>query len=49
MYLTADFAGMWNKEHSELFEDPISRTGFIITCCGCPVRFQIYCLNYGSS
>ena len=37
MFVDADFAGMWHKEYAELRDNLLSRTGFIITFCGCPV------------
>jgi hypothetical protein len=38
MYIDADIAGMWHQEHSALFENVLSRTGYIITYCGCPIH-----------
>jgi hypothetical protein len=39
MYVDADFAGMWHHEHSALRENVLSRTGYIITYCGCPIHW----------
>jgi hypothetical protein len=39
MYVDADFAGMWHQEHSALRENVLSRTGYIITFCGCPIHW----------
>ncbi len=39
MYVDADFAGMWHQEHSALLENVLSRTGYIITFCGCPIHW----------
>lgn len=39
MYVDADFAGMCHKEFAELWDYSLSRTGFIITYCGCPVHW----------
>jgi hypothetical protein len=39
MYVDADFAGMWHQEHSALRENVLSRTGYIITYCGCPIHW----------
>lgn len=40
MFVDADFAGMWHKEYAELRDNLLSRTGFIITFCGCPVAWS---------
>jgi len=40
MYVDADFAGTWHKEFSQLRESVLSRTGFLITYCGCPVTWS---------
>jgi hypothetical protein len=40
MYVDADFAGMWHKEFSELRSHVLSRTGYVITFCGCPVTWS---------
>jgi hypothetical protein len=37
MYVDADFAGRWHKEYAELRDSVLSRTGYVITFCGCPV------------
>jgi hypothetical protein len=39
MYVDADFAGRWHKEYSHLRDSVLSRTGFVITFCGCPVTW----------
>jgi len=39
MFVNADFAGMWHREYSELRECALSRTGYVITHCGCPVHW----------
>jgi hypothetical protein len=39
MYVDADFAGTWHQEHSELHDCALSRTGYIITYCGCPIHW----------
>jgi len=39
MYVDADFTGLWHRDHAELRECALSRTGFIITYCGCPIHW----------
>jgi hypothetical protein len=39
MYIDADFAGMWHQQHSALRDNVLSRTGYIITFCGCPIHW----------
>jgi hypothetical protein len=39
MFVDADFAGMWHREYSELRECALSRTGYVITYCGCPIHW----------
>lgn len=39
MYVDADFAGMWHHEYAELRDCALSRTGYIITYCGCPIHW----------
>ena len=39
MFIDTDFAGMWHREYSELRECALSRTGYIVTYCGCPVHW----------
>jgi hypothetical protein len=39
MYVDADFAGIWHLDYAELCECALSRTGFIITYCGCPIHW----------
>jgi hypothetical protein len=37
IFVHADFAGCWHKEYSELQDSVLSRTGYVITFCGCPM------------
>lgn len=37
MHVDAEFAGRWNHEYSELHESILSRVGYVISFCGCPV------------
>lgn len=39
MFVDADFAGRWHKEYSELRDSVLSRTGFVITYCNCPITW----------
>jgi hypothetical protein len=39
MYIDANFAGNWHQEHSMLHDNVLSRTGYIITFCGCPIHW----------
>lgn len=39
MFVDADFAGLWHKEHSSLHENILSCTGYVITFCGCPINW----------
>jgi hypothetical protein len=39
MYVDADFAGRWHKEFSHLRESDLSRTGYVVTYCECPVSW----------
>jgi hypothetical protein len=39
MYVDTDFAGLWHQQHSALCESVLSRTGYIITYCGCPIHW----------
>lgn len=39
MFVDADFAGLWHQEFSDLRDCALSRTGYIITYCGCPVHW----------
>ena len=39
MYVNADFAGAWHKEFAHLRESVLSRIGFLVTYCGCPVTW----------
>jgi hypothetical protein len=38
MCVDADFAGLWHWDYAELRECALSRTGYVITYCGCPVH-----------
>ncbi len=39
MFVDADFAGMYHHEHSSQRENELSRSGYIITHCGCPIHW----------
>jgi hypothetical protein len=39
MFVDADFAGCWHKEYTELRDSVLSRTGYVIQFCGCPVTW----------
>jgi hypothetical protein len=39
MFVDADFAGMYHREHSSLRDNVLSRSGYIITYCGCPIHW----------
>jgi hypothetical protein len=39
MYVDADFAGRWHKEFSHLRDSVLSRTGYVVTFCGCPISW----------
>jgi hypothetical protein len=39
MFVDADFAGLWHQEFSDLRDCALSRTGYIITYCDCPVHW----------
>jgi hypothetical protein len=39
MHVDADFAGIWHQQHSALQENVLSRTGYIITFCGCLIHW----------
>jgi len=39
MFVDADFAGHWHREYSELRESVLSRTGYVITFCDCPLTW----------
>ena len=38
-FTDADFAGSWDKADAENPENVLSRTGYIIFYCGCPVQW----------
>ncbi len=40
MYVDADFSGRWHKEYAKLCDSVLSRTGYVITFCGCPVTWS---------
>jgi hypothetical protein len=35
--MDADFVGRWHKEYTKLRDSILSRTGFLITFCNCPI------------
>jgi hypothetical protein len=37
-YVDADFAGLWHRDFAELRDSALSRTGYIITYCRCPIH-----------
>ena len=39
IYEDADFARIWHQEHSALRDSVLSRTGYMITYCGCPIHW----------
>ncbi len=39
MYVDADFKGTWHHDYAELRDCALSRTGYIITYCGCPIHW----------
>ncbi len=39
MFVGADFTCMWHREYSDLRECALSRSGYIITYCGCPIHW----------
>jgi hypothetical protein len=41
MYVDADFAGLWHRQHSNMQECVLSWTGYIITYCNCPIQWVI--------
>ena len=36
-YVDSDFAGRWHRDFAELRESVLSRTGYVVTYCGCPI------------
>ena len=36
-YVDADFAGRWHQNYAHLRDSVLSRTGYVLTFCGCPV------------
>lgn len=39
MFVDADFSGRWHKEYSNLRDSVLSRTGYVMTFCGCPISW----------
>jgi hypothetical protein len=39
MFVDADFAGCWHKEFSHLWDSILSRTGYTVAFCGCPISW----------
>jgi hypothetical protein len=39
MFVDADFAGRWHKDFSHLRDSVLSRTGYVVTFCGCPISW----------
>jgi len=39
MYVDADFTGLWHQQQSTMRECVLSRTGYIITYCNCPIHW----------
>jgi hypothetical protein len=37
IYMEADFAGCWHKEYADLRDNVLSRSGYVILFCNCPV------------
>ena len=37
--VNSDFCGLWSMQTSHLQESALSRTGYIITYCGCPIHW----------
>jgi len=38
-YVDADFAGRWSKAYSHLRDNSLSRTGYVLLYCGCPISW----------
>jgi hypothetical protein len=38
-YVDSDFAGLWSHKSSHLRESAVSRAGYIIMYCGCPIHW----------
>ena len=38
-YVDSNFCGLWSTQTSHLQESVLSRTGYIITYCGCPIHW----------
>jgi len=39
MFVDADFAGRWHRDYTELRDSVLSRTGYVIQFCGCPITW----------
>ncbi len=39
MYVDANFTGMWHQEHSTLWDNVPSCTGYVFTFCECPIHW----------
>jgi hypothetical protein len=39
MFVDADFAGRWHKDYTELRDSVLSRTGYVIQFCSCPITW----------
>jgi len=39
MYVDAVFAGRWHRDFTELRDSVLSRTGYVIQFCGCPITW----------
>jgi hypothetical protein len=38
-YVDSDFAGMWSRETCQLRDSAVSRTGYVIMYCNCPIHW----------
>jgi len=38
-YVDADFAGRWSEAYSHLRDNSLSRTGYVLLYCGCPITW----------
>jgi hypothetical protein len=38
-YVDSDFAGMWSRESCQLRDSAVSRTGYVIMYCNCPIHW----------
>ena len=39
-YVDSDFAGRWHQDYAQLRDSVLSRTGYVITYCNCPVTWS---------